>query len=62
MCISDFVINELIGTAIKTNFTNVYPTDMLFQYLDFYVTTPMLEPLFPQLTEIFGERDLSLQV
>lgn len=30
MCISDFVVNELIGTIIMTNLTDVIPSDLIF--------------------------------
>ncbi len=56
---SDYVVNELIGTIIMTNFTNILPLDTLFDGMDFHITTDMLEPIIPQLKELFGTRDLT---
>ena len=50
IAVSDYVVNELIATIVRSNFTNILPLDTLFDGIDFHITTDMLEPVVPQLT------------
>ena len=47
VAISDYVVNELIETIVRTNFTNILPLDTLFDTIEFHITTDMLEPVIP---------------
>jgi hypothetical protein len=53
------VINELIATIVRANFTNILPLDTFFDGIDFHITTDMLEPVIPQLTQLFGCREMT---
>lgn len=53
------MINQLIGTIIKTNFTNLIPFDLFFKETNFYLTTDMFEPIIPELVQLYGKKDLS---
>ena len=47
LAISDSVLDQLIGTIVTTNFTNILPLDTLFDEMDFHITTDMLAPVLP---------------
>jgi hypothetical protein len=51
VAISDFVVNMFIGAIIQTNFSNIMPFDFIFDNLDFHITTDMLAPIIPELSE-----------
>lgn len=58
IAITDFMLNQILGTIIMTNFTNILPQD-IFDELDFHLTTDMFEPIIPELTSKFGNKNMN---
>ena len=59
VAISEFMVNQLLETSIQTNFTNIIPFDFMFNQIQFHITSDMLEPMIPQLSELYGKSNLT---